>query len=213
MAFPSTSPSSCMMTRWEICWATGSRMLSMVRVWKTGMAAAGRGAGARTQHKLLANSVPVGWSPTEKAAASAQRGKGRRTGNQTTTPTSPRLGAEYNTRRSGCRLTLAEAGLELAALLPPAGSAHPALAPLLSQAAFQPPQPAPPAAPAPGRLAQWLSRGRRSQWRNAASINIPEPPSPSTPCLSRTTRLPNQAWLRGRWFPRVEMTSDILVSI
>lgn len=60
MAFPSTSPSSCMMTRWEICWATGSRMLSMVRVWKTGMAAAGWGAGPRTQHKLLANSAPAG---------------------------------------------------------------------------------------------------------------------------------------------------------
>lgn len=37
MAFPSTSPSSCMMTRWEICWATGSRMLSMVLVWNTGI--------------------------------------------------------------------------------------------------------------------------------------------------------------------------------
>lgn len=102
MAFPSTSPSSCMMTRWEICWATGSRMLSMVRVWKTGMAAAGRGAGAQTQHKLLPNSVPAGWRPTEKAAASALRGKRGRTGNQTTSPNSPRLGAESGTRRSGC---------------------------------------------------------------------------------------------------------------
>ena len=37
MAFPSTSPSSCMMTRWEICWATGSRILSMVLVWNTGI--------------------------------------------------------------------------------------------------------------------------------------------------------------------------------
>lgn len=102
MAFPSTSPSSCMMTRWEICWATGSRMLSMVRVWKTGMAAAGRGAGAQTQHKLRANSVPAGWRPTEKAAASAQRGKAARTGNQTTAPSSPRPGAECGTRSSSC---------------------------------------------------------------------------------------------------------------
>lgn len=38
MAFPSTSPSSCIITRWEICWATGSRILSIVFVWKTGMA-------------------------------------------------------------------------------------------------------------------------------------------------------------------------------
>lgn len=37
IAFPSTSPSSCMMTRWDICWATGSRILSMVLVWNTGM--------------------------------------------------------------------------------------------------------------------------------------------------------------------------------
>lgn len=37
MALPSTSPSSCMMTRWEICWATGSRILSMVLVWNTGI--------------------------------------------------------------------------------------------------------------------------------------------------------------------------------
>lgn len=172
------------------------------------------GAGARTQLKLPANSVPAGWRPTEKAAASARRGKGGRIENQTPTPSSPRSGAKCGTRRSGCRLRLAEAGLELAALLAPAGSAHPTLAPLLSQAAaFQAPQPAPAATPAPGRLAQWPSRGRRCQWRNAASINIPEPPSPSSPRLSRTTRLPNQAWLRGRWFPIVEITSDILVSI
>lgn len=35
--FPSTSPSSCIITRWDICWATGSRILSIVFVWKTGM--------------------------------------------------------------------------------------------------------------------------------------------------------------------------------
>lgn len=75
IALPSTSPSSCMMTRWEICWATGSRMLSMVRVWKTGMAAAGREAGARSPHKLFAKSVPAGWRLTEKTAASAHGDK------------------------------------------------------------------------------------------------------------------------------------------
>lgn len=37
IAFPSTSPSSCIITRWDICWATGSRILSIVFVWKTGM--------------------------------------------------------------------------------------------------------------------------------------------------------------------------------
>lgn len=37
MAFPSTSPSSCMITKWDICWATGSRILSIVLVWKTGI--------------------------------------------------------------------------------------------------------------------------------------------------------------------------------
>lgn len=40
IAFPSTSPSSCMITRWDICWATGSRILSMVFVWNTGMVTA-----------------------------------------------------------------------------------------------------------------------------------------------------------------------------
>lgn len=100
MAFPSTSPSSCMMTRWEICWATGSRMLSMVRVWKTGMAAAGWGAGARTQHKLLANSVPAGWRPTEKAAASAQRKrrKNRKPNDRSELP-SPRSGVRHTEKR------------------------------------------------------------------------------------------------------------------
>lgn len=33
---------------------------------------AGGRAGARSPHKLLANSVPAGWRPTEKSAASAQ---------------------------------------------------------------------------------------------------------------------------------------------
>ncbi|XP_051655553.1 translation initiation factor IF-2-like [Manacus candei] len=57
------------------------------------MAAAGRGAGARSPHKLLANSVPASWRPTARAAASAPRGERGKRGDQTTTPTSPRPGA------------------------------------------------------------------------------------------------------------------------
>lgn len=51
--FPSTSPSSCIITRWDICWATGSRILSIVFVWKTGMV-------TTLEHYLSKNSTTKG---------------------------------------------------------------------------------------------------------------------------------------------------------
>lgn len=56
IAFPSTSPSSCMITRWDICWATGSRILSMVFVWNTGMMTA-----LKSYPRERPSNSPTGW--------------------------------------------------------------------------------------------------------------------------------------------------------
>lgn len=143
------------------------------------------GAGARSPHKLLENSVPAGWRPTEKAAASAEREK-RERNKETTPPRTPHPSA-------GCggadRQFPARAGLELGTLSPSPGGTHPALAPLRSQAAaFQALQPTP-SLPAPAAaLAQCPRSRRRSQWREAASVSIPAPPAHPPPPPSWVAR-------------------------